>query len=449
MHSHSNETASLQNGVSSHRLDATQYENNFQDLHPPLSAMEARIEAERCYFCYDAPCTQACPTDIDIPQFIRQIASHNALGASHTIFKNNIMGAMCARVCPTEELCEQVCVRQQQDHEPVQIGRLQRFATDIGLTEVPPFKRAPDTHKKIAVVGAGPAGLSCAHALAREGHQVVVFERRQKAGGLNEHGIATYKACDEIAQREIEFILSIGGIEVKDQSALGEHIELQQLRAEFDAVFLAVGLQGVRALSLDNAQLPERQDAVGFIEVLRQSADVATIPIGRRVVVIGGGMTAVDMAIQAKLLGAEQVTMAYRGALSAMKASEFEQSLAQNKGVRLVCDALPHAVLASNGAVTGVRFTHALTGERFDVLADMVFSAIGQLLDEGPLHGEDGTLSIENGRIQVNEQRRTSLSNVWAGGDCVAISQDLTVAAVQDGKIAAAAIHEFLQALSS
>jgi glutamate synthase (NADPH/NADH) small chain len=318
------------------RLSAAEIERNFQDLHPPLSKSEALIAADRCYFCYAAPCTTACPTGIDIPRFIQSIRSGDIEGAARTILSENIMGGMCARVCPTEVLCEQACVRNSHEEKPVDIGLLQRYATDPvfdGGTRL--FERAVPSGKRVAVVGGGPAALSCAHRLACLGHEVTIFSRDEKLGGLNEFGIAAYKTVDNFAQREVAWILEIGGIEVRAGVELGRDLTLGQLCRNHDAVFLAVGLAGVNALGLESESLPGVMDAVRYIAELRQAKDKSQLPVGRRIVVIGGGMTAIDAAVQSKRLGAEDVTIVYRRGPGHMGASDFEQELAQTSGVRI------------------------------------------------------------------------------------------------------------------
>ena len=436
-------------GIASHRLPADDYARNFADLTPPLSQHEAFVAADRCYFCYDAPCMQACPTHIDIPLFIRQITTANPHGAAETILEANIMGGMCARVCPVETLCEEACVREHAEGKPVQIGLLQRYATDTLMAEgkSQPFTRQSATGNRVAVVGAGPAGLSCAHRLAMLGHTVTVFDAKLKAGGLNEYGIATYKTTNDFAQREVEFILSIGGIMVETARALGRDLTLTQLQADYDAVFLGLGLAGFNSLS-GMPEFAQITDAVPFIEALRQAADKATVPVGRKVVVIGGGMTAVDAAVQAKKLGAEEVTIAYRRGPEHMKASLFEQELAKKSGVTIRHWAVPKSFEGANGQMTAALFEHAPPGlngtpEIVALSADMVLAAIGQSFLDEPL---GNTIALQGGRIVVDEERRTSMPGVWAGGDCVFGGQDLTVAAVEDGKQAAFSIDRALRA---
>ncbi|GAB2184810.1 NAD(P)-dependent oxidoreductase [Roseibium sp. LAB1] len=439
--------------IAAGRLPEDAYAENFSDLHPLLDQHEAQVEADRCYFCYDAPCMQACPTSIDIPQFIRQISTGNPTGAAKTIFAQNILGGMCARVCPTETLCEEVCVREVAEGKPVKIGQLQRYSTDHFMSEFSstPFTRAAETGKKIAVIGAGPAGLSCAHRLAVHGHDVTLFDAREKAGGLNEYGIASYKSVDDFAAKEVDFILSIGGIEVRTGMRLGDNLDLAALRAEYDAVFLGIGLGGVNALGLDGEDKSGSIDAVDYIADLRQSKDLSQLPVGRRIVVIGGGMTAVDIAVQTKLLGAEDVTIAYRRGQDRMNASDYEQQLAQTSGVRIMTWAQPKGLVGENGAITAIELERTQeqngsltgTGEVITLPADMVFKAVGQTLVQADL---GDALTLEKGKIVVDADRKTSLADVWAGGDCVLGGEDLTVAAVEDGKIAAESINAALTA---
>jgi glutamate synthase (NADPH/NADH) small chain len=435
-------------GVVPGRLPAGAYAANFADLHPPLDAHAAQVAADRCYFCHDAPCVSACPTGIDIPLFIRQIQAGQPQAAAKTILNQNILGGMCARVCPTETLCEEACVREAAEGRPVEIGRLQRHATDtLMATGVHPFRRAAATGRRVAVVGAGPAGLACAHRLAMKGHDVILFDARPKAGGLNEYGIAAYKTVDGFAQREVDFILAIGGIRIETGKALGQDFSLDDLAGKYDAVFLGMGLGGVNALGADGEAAEGVENAVDFIAELRQAADLARLPIGRRVVVIGGGMTAIDAAVQARLLGAEEVTIAYRRGKPQMSASTFEQDLAAAKGVAIRHWLAPKHVVVDGGRVTGIELAYmqmhgddlVATGETTIMPCDQVFKAIGQTL------ASDGDgVELAGGRIRVDAEGRTSLAKVWAGGDCATGGDDLTVTAVAEGRDAAESINRFL-----
>ena len=436
--------------IAAGRLPDSAYAENFADVHPPLDRKAALVEASRCYFCYDAPCIEACPTGIDIPSFIRKISTDNVRGAAQDILEENILGGACARVCPTEVLCQQACVRNTQESKPVQIGLLQRYATDAVMDGGgQPFTRAAPTGKRIAVVGAGPAGLACAHRLATHGHDVVILEARPKAGGLNEYGIAAYKVPESFAQCEVAFLLAIGGIEIRNGQALGRDFSLADLRRDYDAVFLGMGLGGGRALGLEGEDLEGVYNAVDFIAELRQSPDLKALPVGRKVVVIGGGNTAIDIAVQTKRLGAEDVTLVYRRGPEAMSATHHEQEFAQVNGVKIKHWAQPRELRGEGGRISEIVFEYtqldgkgrlAGTGDSFTLPVDMLFKAIGQTFL--PLaNGGSELLQMDSDRIAVNEERQTSLPDVWAGGDCVAISEDLTVAAVQDGKLAAEAIH--------
>jgi glutamate synthase (NADPH/NADH) small chain len=435
------------------RLAPGAYDQAFADLHDPFDGHEARVAAERCLFCHDAPCVTACPTSIDIPLFIRQIATGNPLGAARTILDSNIVGGMSARVCPTETLCEEACVRMHEG-KPVEIGRLQRYATDALMASGrQPYRAGAPTGKRVAVVGAGPAGLSCAHKLATLGHAVTLFDAKDKGGGLNEYGIAAYKTVDGFAQAEVDFILGVGNIALKTGVRLGRDVTLAALRADFDAVFLGLGLDATNALGVDGEAVSGVEDAVGFIARLRQAADLSSLPVGRRVVVIGGGMTAVDAAVQAKRLGAEEVTICYRRGAEQMGASLYERELAQTSGVLIRHRVRPHRLIVEGGAVRAVELMRTAdaggklvdTGETVVVPCDQLFKAIGQVFVPTDLDGAGGLLEMSGGRIAVDEDRKTSLPDVWAGGDCAAGGRDLTVVAVEDGKRAAVAIDRALR----
>ena len=441
-------------GVRAGRLGADQYADNFSDAHPPLTWAQASIEAERCYYCYDAPCATACPTSIDVPSFIARIAQDNIRGAAKTILESNPLGGMCARVCPTEVLCEQACVRNTNEDKPVEIGALQRYATDrfMAAGGAPLFRRADSTGKKVAVVGAGPAGLACAHLLALQGHDVSLLDAKPKLGGLNEYGLASYKTTDDFAQKEIDWLLSVGGIAPRNNQRLGRDFTLDSLLASHDAVFLGLGLAGVNDLGIAEPAAQGLRNAVDFIAELRQAGSFSEIPVGRKVVVIGGGMTAVDAAVQATKLGAEDVTIVYRRGASAMSASTVEQRWAQTHGVKIKHWSAPKEILSDNGKVTGVRFALTTqradggiteTDEQFVIDADMVLKAIGQTYTADHA-GEK--IQLKGGRIATDENGRTSVARVWAGGDCRAGGRDLTVEAVEHGKVAAQSIHAALNA---
>ena len=431
-------------------LTQEEVSENFDDLHPPLSAQESRIESSRCLFCYDAPCVQACPTSIDIPKFIRQISTNNLTGSAKTILESNILGGTCARACPTEVLCEQKCVLEAGENKPIKIGQLQRVAVDHLMENAKshPFERAETTGKTIAVVGAGPAGLACAHALARDGHDVVIYEAKPKSGGLNEYGLAAYKMVNDFAAKEVEFILEVGGIKIETGKALGRDIQLADLQKQYDAVFLGIGLGQPRKLGLDGESLDGVRDALGFIEALRQTDDLTKVERGNDIVVIGGGNTAIDAAVQSKRLGARNVALAYRRGPEEMGATDFEQDLAATNGVDIIHWATPVG-LSGNGSVKRIVLERTksvggrleMTGETFELDADQVLVAVGQSMVSDAL----GEVALDGSKIAVDAKGTTSLAGVFAGGDCIRSGEDLTVQSVEDGKVAAQAIHEFLK----
>ena len=437
----------LSPGIVSARLSEEDYSNNFSDAYPGFTNYEAKVEADRCYFCYDAPCISACPTEINIPLFIRQISTEMEEEAAKTIFDQNILGGMCARVCPTETLCEEACVREAAEGKPVKIGRLQRYATDaIMNSNIHPYSRDGSNGKKIAVIGSGPAGLACSHRLAMLGYDVEIFESKSKAGGLNEYGIATYKSVDNFASKEIDWLLKIGGIKINFNKTLGTDFSIDELRKSFDAVFIGCGLQDTNKISINDSSDQLVEDAVDFIADLRQINDFSSLPIGRNVVVIGGGMTAIDAAVQSQLLGAEKVTIIYRRNLDNMSASQKEQNNATSKGVKIIANAIPTSI-EKNKDIHKLKLSYTevdnKTGQlkeldqTFSIEADQIFCAIGQkfsnLLD---------VFQSKKGKIMIDSDFKTSVENVWAGGDCVDKGEDLTVSAVAQGRDAAQAIHK-------
>lgn len=443
--------------IESNRLTPDQYEKNFSDLHPPFENKEAAlVEANRCIFCYDAPCTKSCPTGINVPKFIKQITTDNIKGSAHTIFVSNIFGGGCSRVCPVEKLCEGACVYNLMHEEPIAIAKLQRYATEDAIEEKwKIFERKPATGKKVAVVGAGPAGLSCAHVLSREGIDVTVYEKESKGGGLMTYGIAAYKVTPEFCHDEVDFITSLGGIEIKYNHELGKNILLEQLQQQYDSVFLGIGVGLANQLNIPGEDLEGVADAIDFIYHLRDKG-YSNVAVGNRVVVIGMGMTAIDAATQAKRLGAKEVTMVYRRTEAEKACTQKELDIARLDGCKIVWLAAPKEVIGSDGKVTALvcdvmklgapdfsgRATPEPTGESITIEADMIIKATGQKPFEDLVNGYE----IENrkGKIVLKDNHATNLSKVFAGGDCVNGGKEV-VDAVQAGKEAAGAIVQYLK----
>ena len=418
---------------------------------PPLSANEALVEAHRCLYCYDAPCTHACPTHIDIPRFIKKIATANLAGSAKTILEANLLGATCARVCPVEELCEGACVLGA-DHKPIMIGRLQRHAMDHCQRPTDLVRKAPSTGRRVAVIGSGPAGLSCAGELTRRGHSVTVFEKRELAGGLSTYGIIAIREPVETALAEAAMIEGLG-VRIETGAELGRNLDLLEVQSRFDAVFLSVGLGATPAMGIPGEELIV--DGLAYIE--RSKLNGCAMNIGRRVAVIGAGNTAIDCATIAKRLGAEQVTMIYRRTAEEMTAYPHEVEFIRKEGVEFCFLTQPVRVLSESGIVTGVgcvrmtlgapdgsgrRVPHPVDGPEFTIFADQVVKAVGQ---EKPALAIRLGLAVDKGYIQVNSDLETNLPGVFAGGDCIrAKNAASTVMAVQDGKLAAAAINRRL-----
>ncbi len=438
------------NTVANGELTRQQIEENFEDLHPPLSKSNAVVEAARCLYCYDAPCMNACPTQINIPKFIKQIHSSDADSAAKTILSQNILGGTCARACPTEELCEEVCVVHHTEGGPVKIGELQRYAVEglIDTVSEHPFERAPQTGVTFAVIGAGPAGLAFAHRFAMLGNNVIIFEKKPKPGGLNEYGLAEYKMAGGFAQKEIEFLLKIGGIEIIYNQNLGENLSLTTLQNKYDGIFVGIGLEKARSINIPGHELPGIENALDFINDLRQESEKSDITTGNDVVVIGGGNTAIDAAVQARCLGARAVTLAYRRGPEAMGATHWEQQLAYINGVTIHHWLSPQSFIGDS-TVKAVRFSIMQTqngklvdtGETTDIPADRVLLAIGQEMIDNGLEN----LKTEHGKFVIDQTYQTSISGIYAGGDCTRTGVDLTVQAVEDGKQAAIAADQHMR----
>jgi dihydropyrimidine dehydrogenase (NAD+) subunit PreT len=443
--------------IKSNRLTAEQYEQNFSDIHPPFDSREsALVEANRCLFCYDAPCIKSCPTSINIPKFIKQISTDNVKGSAHTIFVSNIMGAGCSRVCPVEKLCEGACVYNLLEEPPIPIARLQRYSTELAMEKKwKLFERKPATGKKVAVVGAGPAGLSCAHVLSREGIDVTIYEKESKGGGLMTYGIAAYKVTPRFCEDEVNYITSLGGITIKYNQELGKNITITELKNDYDAVFLGFGVGVARQLDIQGEELIGVVDAIKFIYDIRAGA-YEQVPVGDKVAVIGMGMTAIDAATQAKRLGAKDVTLVYRRTQEEMPCTEEELNIAKLDGCRVIWLAAPATLIGANGKVTHLvcnlmqlgepdasgRRSPVDTGETFTLEVDMVIKAAGQIPFSELVNSSQ--LQHSKGKIVVQKNGATNISGVFAGGDCVNGGKEV-VDAVQAGKDSAKAILGYLQ----
>jgi dihydropyrimidine dehydrogenase (NAD+) subunit PreT len=443
--------------IINNRLSSDEYEKNFTDIHPPFENKEAAlVEANRCLFCYDAPCMKSCPTGINVPKFIKQITTDNIKGSAHTIFVSNIFGGGCSRVCPVEKLCEGACVYNLLHEEPIAIAKLQRYATEDAIEERwPLFERKPSSGKKVAIIGAGPAGLSCAHVLSREGVDVTVYEKESKGGGLMTYGIAAYKVTPEFCNDEVNFITSLGGIEIKYNHELGKNVSLEQLQQHYDAIFLGIGVGLANQLNIPGEDLEGVVDAIDFIYHIRDKG-YPNVPVGDKVVVIGMGMTAIDAATQAKRLGAAEVTMVYRRTEAEKGCTQVELDIARLDGCKLVWLAAPKEVIGVDGKLTGLvcdvmklgapdhsgKPAPVSTGETITLEADMVIKATGQKPFEELV--EYYGIEHRRGKIIPKENHSTSVSKVFAGGDCVNGGKEV-VDAVQAGKEAAGSILSYLE----
>jgi len=442
--------------ITQNRLSQEQYAENFSDIHPPFETKDAAlVEANRCLFCYDAPCMKSCPTGIDVPKFIKQIATENIKGSAHTIFVSNIMGAGCSKVCPVEKLCEGACVYNFMEEEPISIAKLQRYSTEKAMAaNWQLFKRKESTGKKVAIVGAGPAGLSCAHILSREGIDVTIFEKESKGGGLMTFGIASYKVTPQFCEDEVNYILGIGGIEIKYNQELGKNMPLADLQKDFDAVYLGIGVGLARQLEIPGEDLDGVEDAIKFIYDIRDKG-FDEVAVGEKVAVIGMGMTAIDAATQAKRLGAKEVTMLYRRTQDEMPCTQHELDIAMLDGCKIIWLASPKEIKGTTGKVIELvcsimklgepdasgRRGPVDTGETFSLAVDMVIKAAGQMPFEELV--KNNGIENKSGKITLKEQASTNITGVFAGGDCVNGGKEV-VDAVQAGKDGAKAILCYL-----
>jgi glutamate synthase (NADPH/NADH) small chain len=437
-------------------LDVTQIEQNFADINPALTAAEAMHEANRCLYCYDAPCMHACPTHIDVPGFIKKIASGNLTGSARVIFDANPIGATCARVCPVEVLCEGACVEKTLLQKPIEIGRLQRYATDFAIENGKQlFERGASNGKSVGIIGSGPAGLACAMYLARLGYDVTVYDRQPMAGGLDTYGMAEYKMSqavsqsevDRVAQMGVKFVLNteiIAGDETTETLGEVNRVSFEPLREWHRAIFVAAGLGDTNRLNIPGEELDGIYDALDFIEKVK-TRDWQSVPLGRTVAVIGAGNTAVDAVTQAKRLGAERVIMVYRKTAAEMPAYDYEFELAKQDGIEFVWQAAPVGILSEDGSrVSALRCEKADGSmQLFEIPCNMVIKAVGQTKRKAFLEKVIGVETDERGCVIVDAKMETSEPNVFAGGDCVNGGGE-AVEAAQMGKLAAQGIHKVL-----
>ena len=460
-------------------LNLTQIEENFSDINPAMSRAEALVEANRCLYCYDAPCMHACPTHIDVPGFIKKIASGNLHGSARVIFDANPIGATCARVCPVEVLCEGACVEKTLLQKPIEIGRLQRYATDHALESGKQiFEKGESNGKSVGIVGSGPAGISCAAYLVRLGYDVTVYEQKEKPGGLDTYGMAEYKMRQSVSLAETERVAAMGvkfvlntrvagkssppykggvaaasadGVVLSSADRPGEgaardaqSVSFSDLESWHDAIFLGVGLGDTNKLNIPGEDLAGVYDALDFIERIK-TRDWMKVPLGKTVAVIGAGNTAVDAVTQAKRLGAERVIMVYRRTEKDASAYHYEMELARKDGIEFVWQAAPIGVLeGENKSVAGLQCEKTDGSlQLFDIPCDMVIKATGQTKMRGFIADVAGVALDEKSRVVVNDRMQTSNPKVFAGGDCANGGAE-AVDAAQMGKLAAQGIHSFV-----
>ncbi|MGB6430874.1 MAG: NAD(P)-dependent oxidoreductase [Candidatus Acidiferrales bacterium] len=435
------------------KIAPEEYERNFADITPAMTPRQAAIEAERCLYCFDAPCTIACPTRIDVPGFIKRIMTGNLLGSARVILEANILGESCGRVCPTEVLCEGACVMHEKGEQPIEIGRLQRYAVDAAFArKTPMFHAGAANGKRVACIGAGPASLACAAQLARLGYGVTIFDRRELPGGLNTYGIAAYKTRAADALREVEMIRALG-VEFRQKIEIGKDVSFADLEKQFDAIFIGVGLGETTPLKLPGENTPGVFGAIEFIEMTK-TRPFEHVEIGNRVACIGAGNTAIDVVTAALRLNASNVYLIYRRSEHEMPAFRYEFTIAQKDGVTFMWQTQPVRVVARDGAVAGLecvrtrlgeadargrRQPQAIPGSEVTIDVDMVVRAVGQKPVTEFLRAVKGIALRENGTVVVDEKHRTGNPKYFSAGDCVNGGREV-VDAVAEGKAAALAM---------
>lgn len=428
------------------KLDEQRSETVFEDFKEPYTREQAIIEANRCLYCHDAPCVTACPTSIDIPQFIRKIATDNVRGSARTILDANIHGMSCARVCPVETLCVGACVHNHQGVPPIQIGKLQRYATDVAYDNGWRFFEAgASTGKRVALVGAGPASLACAHELRRFGHACTIYDKRPVVGGLNSTGVAPYKMRVDRSLQEVEWILGIGGIEVQTGVEVGVSPSWAEIEAGHDAVFLGFGLGVDTPMNIDGEELTGVWGAVDFIE--RMKLGKVSVSTVRNAVVVGGGNTALDAVRELLGLGARSVTMIYRGTEDAMSGYQHEWEAARLEGARALWQAVPVQFIGRD-RLERVRYVRVnddkrpILGTELELDAELALVAIGQA-KLGDLVAALPGIRVERGRVLVDGDGFTGRAKFYAGGDCANGGMEV-VNASAEGKRAARAMHRMI-----
>ncbi|HET9402781.1 MAG TPA: NAD(P)-dependent oxidoreductase [Candidatus Acidoferrales bacterium] len=439
------------------KLTPEQYETNFADITPRMSQQQAAIEAARCLYCFDAPCTQACPTHIDVPAFIKKIFHRNLRGSARAILSANILGESCGRVCPTEELCEGACVMHEKGERAIEIGRLQRYAVDHVLDKnIALFRAGAPNGKRVACIGAGPASLACAAELAQRGYEVTIFDKNELAGGLSTYGIAAYKTRAADSLREVEYVRALG-VKFRQKTAVGRDISFEELEKQFAAVFIGVGLGETQELKLPGEELKGVYPALEFIGQTK-TKKFEEVEIGKRVACIGAGNTAIDVVTASRRLGAETVYLIYRRSEREMSAFPYEYEIGKKDGVVFHFQTQPVRILGRDGVVTGIecvrtrlgapdargkRTPETIPGSNFVLEVDMVVRAVGQKPVTDFLRQVRGVELRPNGTIVTNELHQTGNKKYFAAGDCVNGGKEV-VDAVAEGMAAAKAMDASL-----